>query len=162
MKTLIAYGTKSGTSKKCAEMLAKELTDVTLADLRKTNPDVSEYDQIVVGGSIRAGRLNKAAKRFIKNNAEKLKSKRIAFFICNSDVEGWMQYAEKNIDAELLKCAVCADTFGGEINVKGARGLERMFLRAVERGIQNGAVPKFSLHPDRISAFAQALKNNVD
>lgn len=158
MKTLIAYGTKTGASKKCAELLAQELTDATVVDLSKTSPDVSAYDQIVVGGGIRAGRLNSAARKFINKNKAQLQSKRIAFYICNSNTEDFKQYADKNIDAELLKAAVCTDSFGGEINVNNAHGFDKVFVKAIANGIRNGAIPVLTIKPERISAFAEALK----
>ena len=53
MSTLIAYASKYGFTKTCAENLAKKLGDqVELCDLGGNQPDLKKYDKVIIGGSI--------------------------------------------------------------------------------------------------------------
>ena len=70
MKTVILYETKTGTTEKCANLLAEKLNDVTVINLRKGALDLNSFDCIIVGGSIRIGALNKYAKKFIEKNKQ--------------------------------------------------------------------------------------------
>ena len=61
MKILIAYSSKSGTVRECAEELSKKLStnEVTLADLDTATPDVSGFDIVITGGYVRMGKVSK-------------------------------------------------------------------------------------------------------
>ncbi len=60
---LIAYASVNGTARECAGKLAEQLTgpQVTLCDLAKETPDPQNYDLVIVGSSIRFGKLRPAA-----------------------------------------------------------------------------------------------------
>lgn len=67
MKTLLLYATKSGAARECAELLAKELTDCTVCDLRHAIPNPELFDTIIVGSGIRFGKIYKPAAKFTSN-----------------------------------------------------------------------------------------------
>jgi menaquinone-dependent protoporphyrinogen oxidase len=48
MKTLIAYATKTGTTEKCAKMLAEKLGSADLFNLSNGTPDLSKYDMVII------------------------------------------------------------------------------------------------------------------
>ena len=62
MRIAIIYTTTGGTTRECANLLARELErhDVTVADM-KQNTDLSDFDLIVIGFPIRMGKAAKAA-----------------------------------------------------------------------------------------------------
>ena len=62
MKIAIIYTTKGGTTRECAELLARELNghNVTVADMN-TVPDLNEFDNVVIGFPIRGAKAAKAA-----------------------------------------------------------------------------------------------------
>ena len=71
MKILIAYASKNGVAKKCAEMLADFLPNTAesdIVDLTQNTPALDGYDAVVVGGSVRGAKFNKKIKAFFKNN----------------------------------------------------------------------------------------------
>ena len=74
MKILIAYATKTGTTRECAERLAGhfEFHDVTLADLEQETPDLSAFDAVVIGSNVRANKIHKKVKQFLEDNAARL------------------------------------------------------------------------------------------
>ena len=74
MKILITYKSKTEFSKKYAEIIAKEV-DGTLMDLKDVTVDkMSEFDVVVHGGGIYAGKINgfkKSKEMFDKSSAKK-------------------------------------------------------------------------------------------
>lgn len=56
-KILIAYAGKTGTTEKCAGILAQKLKCVIVSNLVVETPNIDEYDLIIIGGSIRARKL---------------------------------------------------------------------------------------------------------
>ncbi len=74
MKILAAYKSKTGFTKKYAEMIAKEV-ECTLMDFKSITPEiVSDYDVFVFGGGLHAGMVNglkKAKEVFNKSKTEK-------------------------------------------------------------------------------------------
>ena len=158
MKTLIIYASKTGTTESCAKKLALQLRNAELFDLQSGDPDISEYDIIVIGGSIRAGMLHKAAKKYIKKNLELLKSKKLAFYVCSADTERSGEYFKANIPAELLTKAICSDSFGGEMDISKQKGLSKLIVKkALEESLKKGVQPPCIL-PERINCFAEKLK----
>ena len=76
MKTIVAYKSRSGYTKRYAEWIAKELG----CDI-KENPELSDilgYDTIIYGGGMYAGGFN--GGKLITKNLDKLKGKKIALF----------------------------------------------------------------------------------
>lgn len=90
MRTLIAFGTKYGSTEKVAEVIADVLRssgqNVDVVDLRqKSTKAVDDYDMVVVGSSIIVGGWSKGSKRFLEENCEILRNKKTALFVCCSN-----------------------------------------------------------------------------
>lgn len=88
MKTLILYLTNDGQTKKIAEKLAEQIRHETLVLDLKDNEEkakslLAEYDQIVIGASIRYGHFQPTFKRFVDQNQPVLNAKKSAFFSVN-------------------------------------------------------------------------------
>lgn len=76
MKTIVAYKSKSGYTKKYAQWIAQELD----CDI-KEDPELSDiidYDTIIYGGGMYAGGFN--GGKLIAKNLDKLSGKKIALF----------------------------------------------------------------------------------
>ena len=83
MKTIIIYSTKTGTTKKCANILAQNLKNATTANINTIqNEDIQKYDLIIIGTPIRIGLIDKKIKNFILKNQKILKTKKTAYYIC--------------------------------------------------------------------------------
>jgi len=158
MKTLIAYASKTGTTESCARRLSELIEGADVVDLQKNKPNPYDYELVVVGGSIRAGMLHGTAKKYIKNNAEALKGKKLAFFVCSADTERAEEYFRANISAELLDAAVCADSFGGEMDLDKQKGLFKLFVKKIVAASEKKGAKPPQLLPDRIESFAEKLK----
>ena len=91
MKVLVAFGTKYGSTARVAEAIASELTnaghEVEVADLREGFPaDIGRYDMVVVGSPVFIGKWTKPAQEFLRRNGTALAEKKVAMFVCCSDV----------------------------------------------------------------------------
>lgn len=158
MKTLIAYATNHGATKRYAEALAARLAgDTVLIDLKQqSTPDLRAFDAVVVGTAIYYGQPQKAAKDFCARNLEQLRTKRLGLFICSLIAEQAEAALKTAFPAELQESVVAKGMFGGEMIMNKLGFGERLIARAVTKG--NKDLSKFSEEP--LAAFASALASD--
>jgi len=133
MHVLIAYAGKTGTTEKCAGMLGQRLKNVTIINLTGQDADISKYDLIIIGSSVRIGMLHSKAKKFINKNKDILKTKNTAYYICCGFSDEYRTYFEKNISKELLDSAIIYDTFGGEMNISKQKGFDKFVVNMISK-----------------------------
>jgi len=86
MSTLIVYGSRYGCSRECAELIREKLGDdefviFTRIDCQEP-PTVSDYDRIIIGGSIRYGKIQRKLRRFIETYRPLLLEREIGLYLC--------------------------------------------------------------------------------
>jgi menaquinone-dependent protoporphyrinogen oxidase len=135
---LIAYASKSGTTREAAEMLAELLTNhtVTLADLGETTPVPGDFDYIVIGGPIRMGKAHKALRRYLASFDEALCKIPHTLFLCCSIPHQFEHYLECTFSQTLRESAEEALYFGGELNLSKQRGLDKLIVRMIRSSIE--------------------------
>jgi menaquinone-dependent protoporphyrinogen IX oxidase len=74
-RILVGYASKGGATKEAAGIIAEVLKNkyngtVDLIDLKKTTPRLEDYDEIVVGAGVRAGKVYSDALKFLKQDFE--------------------------------------------------------------------------------------------
>ena len=87
-KTLILYSTTDGHTveicRRLQQVIEQKGNKVTLAPLAgETLPELEDFDQIVIGASIRYGKHNPKVAEFIKRNQSLLERKQNALFSVN-------------------------------------------------------------------------------
>ncbi|MDZ7792806.1 MAG: flavodoxin domain-containing protein [Spirochaetia bacterium] len=72
MKTLIVYAGRNGSTQKTAERIAGQIgAEAELVNLQKQPaPELTEYDNVILGGSILAGSVPKTLQKFIAQQRE--------------------------------------------------------------------------------------------
>lgn len=136
MKTAILYASSHGTSLKVAEHIAQKLenTAVKLINLKKLrNPDVSEYDTIIIGCSIHAGNIQNVVKKFFENNKSSLLSKSIALFLCCMNEPEKETQFERVFPEWLRTYSVCNIIAGGEFLFEEMNFFEKAIVRKVSK-----------------------------
>jgi menaquinone-dependent protoporphyrinogen IX oxidase len=141
-KTLIAYVSKQGATEESARKIAETLRakfqlDVDLVDLKEQKaPDLAQYQNIVVGGGVRGGRVYGKALKFLEND---LNNKKVAFYVSSSwaGTPGSYENAKaKFVEKTLAKYPkinpVSAEAFGGRIRYFGKTMLNNTDLAKVE------------------------------
>ena len=106
MKILITYASTTGTTEKCAIALAEKLPGAVLANLKKEIIDPSDFDAVIVGGSIRGGVLVTEVQDYLENCAPILLKKRLGLFICCGTEGNVSSLFSGNMPEELVDHAV--------------------------------------------------------
>ncbi|MCY1722689.1 flavodoxin domain-containing protein [Prolixibacteraceae bacterium Z1-6] len=134
MKTLIVYSTTHG----CTEKTASELKDflegkVHLVNLKNNqNPDITDFDKIIIGGSIHAGQIQKKVKEFCSKNITELQEKELGLFICCMEDGEKAQNQLLNAFPEALhKTAKTTAYFGGEFTFEKMNFIQKMIVKKV-------------------------------
>tara|TARA_B100001057_G_C22665955_1_gene877838 strand:+ start:450 stop:974 length:525 start_codon:yes stop_codon:yes gene_type:complete len=87
MGCIIIYSSTDGHTKIICEKIKnnfKNINDITLVSLRESaNLDLSKFDQIIIGASIRYGKHSNDLYKFIEFNKKILEQKKTAFFSVN-------------------------------------------------------------------------------
>lgn len=136
MKTLIAYATKHGSTERCALLLSEKLNgEVDLHNLKEEKAcELEQYDNIIIGGSIYMGQIQKKVKEFCIKNLPVMKGKKIGVFICCMNKgEGANKQIENSFSQELLKKATAKEVFGGEFIFKKMNFFERFIIKKVAK-----------------------------
>ena len=84
---LIVYASTDGHTQKICERLQQVIeqqgSQVQLLQIDEPHPDLTQFDKIVVGASVRSGKHSKLIYDFVKHNQQHLDSKPNAFFSVN-------------------------------------------------------------------------------
>lgn len=125
MKTLVAYGTKKGSTREVAEKVAETLREQGLdIDLRPASEvkDLGSYAAVVLGGSIYMGRLHPDIKALLKRHRGELAKLPVAVFGMGpkSMEPNEVADARKQVEANLQKVPevdpVSVAIFGGVVD----------------------------------------------
>lgn len=136
MKTLIAYATKYGSTKICAERLAKEMTgNVSIIELKKNMKiDINDYETIIIGSSIYMGRYLGAVRKFVYKNVDILKKKRLGLFICHMDKETPADdVIANNMPKGIVNKAAVKMGFGGAYKIDKLNKFHRFIFEKVAK-----------------------------
>lgn len=155
MKTLIAYASKYGTTEKCANILKTKLSgEVELHDLKEGIPAISEYDRIVIGGSIYAGQIRKEVTAFCKEKGNELKTKEIGLFIvCMRDGKMAQEQLRAVYPQDLLNHAKASGVFGGEFKFGKMSFFDKLITKVVAKTTEDVS----NINCDNILSFAEIL-----
>lgn len=137
-KTLIAYASKHGTTRKVVDYICNELinNDIDILDLSSNKTvDLDNYRCVIVGGSIHAGTVQNKVQKFVTVHMEKLMDKKLALFICGMDPNPEKQKLELvQAYPELLRQHAIISIFaGGEFLFDKMNFLERMLIRKIAK-----------------------------
>ena len=143
-KTLIAYVTKSGVTGENAEIVSQILKEhygleVNVVNIKKNSkPDLSQYDNVIIGSGIRMGMWYGKAKRFLKNNFD---NKKIAIFLSSGMAglpESYEEAVTKFINNKLAKNPhikpIATEAFGGRYSDTDYTDPEKVKAWALELG----------------------------
>jgi menaquinone-dependent protoporphyrinogen oxidase len=139
MKTAIIYASKHGTTEEIASLISeklKETNDVELLSLKKNaNPDVSNFEMIILGTPIYMGQASGKMKTFCKANETILRQKKTGLFVCGMEPHKEKQKQElKNAYPEvLLKNAKATKFLSGAFLFEQMNLFERMIIQQIAK-----------------------------
>lgn len=136
MKTLIAYSTTLGCTEQCASRLKEDLGEnvemVRISRRRRFN--LQDYDNIIIGGSIHEGMIQRSVFKFCENNLDILLQKHVGLFVCCMDPDANEQeLIQEAFPDKLVESALASGFFGGELNIKKMNLLQKIMTRKAAR-----------------------------
>lgn len=128
-RTLIAYVTKGGVTEETTSIIANILQEnyglsVDLVNLKKApSPDLTQYQNIILGSGVRMQRVYNEAVKFLENDLE---DKRFLMFVVSNEAgnpESYDQAVTKYIKNPLANHPniepVATEAFGGRMKILG-------------------------------------------
>ncbi|MBI9014223.1 MAG: hypothetical protein JEZ08_18445 [Clostridiales bacterium] len=150
MKTLILFASKYGTTKKCSELIAADLTDIEISDIQTaTDISLESFDRIIIGTSAYFGRPDKKLSDYIKQNQSILLSKKIALFMCSKETS-----LEQTINKELYDHAQYKYHFGYELNISKMKFMDKLVTKKITQ-VSND---ESHLKLEQLNELIQSLK----
>ncbi len=134
MKTIIIYTTNHGCTEKVVSELSQKISgEITVIDLiDNPNPSFAEYDRIIIGGSIHAGKIQKRVRDFCSSNLGNLRSKEIGLFICCMyEHKVALEQIKNAFPEELHQMAKSEAILGGEFNFGKMNFMEKMLVKKI-------------------------------
>jgi menaquinone-dependent protoporphyrinogen oxidase len=134
MKTAIIYATTHGTAEKVAQRIQAELgvSSSQLFNLKASKIiDLSQFEQVVIGGSIHAGQVQSRVRDFCKRNMVDLLQKRVALFICAMNEPEFETELNSAFPELLRKHAISCKVVGGEFLLEKMNFIERFIVKKV-------------------------------
>jgi len=156
VKTIIIYATKYGSVEKAARILKEKLGgEVALVNLMKEKaPSFSEYDRIVLGGSVYVGKVQKELTAYINNNLPELLKRKIGLFVCAAqEPEVVKQELEAAYPQELYLHAEATAHLGYEFDFSKMSFVDKTVTKMIAKTKES----KFALSEEAIANFAREL-----
>jgi menaquinone-dependent protoporphyrinogen oxidase len=115
-------------------MLQDRLEGAVLCNLAKDEKaSLDDYDCIVVGGSIYAGRIHSKVARFCERNMDVLLGKKLGLFLCCADLAKVEEQMATAFDERLREHAVAVEHFGYEYNLEKMNFVVRRIIRLIAK-----------------------------
>lgn len=134
MKGLLVYQSKHGTTEKVAQRMQNLLgEEYLIININTTSlPKLSEFDRIVIGGSIHAGAIQKKIQAFCKLNLDLLLQKEIGLFLsCMYKEDSALKQLETAFPESLIKHAKATAITGGEFLFSEMNWIEKIIVRKI-------------------------------
>jgi menaquinone-dependent protoporphyrinogen oxidase len=134
MQTSVIFATSHGTTQKVTEKIREHIGETNCAIYNlKDNPsiDLSNYQRVIIGGSIYAGTMQKKVKEFCNANIEKLIEKRLGLFICGMNEPAFEEELKNAFPEKLLEHASSKKAVGGEFVMEKLNFFEKLIVKKV-------------------------------
>ena len=156
MKNLIIFTTKYGSVEKSANLLKAKLNgETTIVNLKKnTVPDINNFDNIILGGSVYMGRTQKELMKFAKNNLQKLLEKRIGLFLnCAEKTEKKFEQCKRSFPVELYEKSIVKGFFGDEITWEKCNAFHKLIIKSIKKSKDSYS----NINKEEIAKFAEQI-----
>lgn len=169
-KSVILYSTVDGQTlkicNKLVEVFKQQNQSVALFSIDEFTEDISNYDKIIIGASIRYGVHNKSVIEFINNNKERLDTKKTVFFSVNlvarkpeknkPETNPYVVKFFKTIDWK----PTIVEVFAGNLDYQKYPFFDRTMIRLIMWMTKGPTDPKAKVEYtnwERVSAFGKKI-----
>jgi menaquinone-dependent protoporphyrinogen oxidase len=156
MEYIIVYRSQHGTTGKVAEHIRNKIGPakcdiINLKDSK--NPDISGYETVMLGGSVHAGQLNTAMKKFITANKDLLLQKKLGLFLCGMEIEKADYHFSNAWPEDLRNHASVRLHAGGEFLLEKMNFLEKAIVKKIA-GIESS---RSEINYIKVDRFAEEI-----
>ncbi len=158
MATLIIYTSRHGTTEKIAALLSQELKNqpADMVDLRKARlPDLKDYDQVILGGSIHIGQIQRKLKHFCKKHEAELFTKRLGLYLCFMLEDKAKEEFHNAYPEALRRHATALGMFGGEFIFEKMNQLEQLVMRKATHETES----VYNIHEQAVDDFIAKMNS---
>jgi len=160
MKTMIIFATTYGCTKTCAEELKDSIAgDVILKNINDAPFAYQDFENIIIGGSVYMGQIQKKLKEFCFNNINSLNGKNIGLFLCCGMPESFEQSLANAFPQELLSTAISMQNFGGELKVDKMKLGHKMITKLMQKATEKQNKPDVEISHESIRKLADTFNN---
>ncbi len=159
MKILIAYAGNNDTTQDCANIIKSKLPEAHVINLAKKQPDISEYDMVIIGSCIRFNKIHNSVGNFIRDNMDLLMKKNTAIYLCCGFPEKANQYLLHNFPKKLLNKSVSIKCFGGRLKVKPYKLYDKLIMKTVQKNFKLVDRIYTEINEDNISEMVNDILN---
>ncbi len=158
MKTLIVYGSRCGYAAECAELIREHLGDdefviFTHIDCQDP-PTVADYDRIIIGGSLRFGKIQRKVRRFMEEYRHLLLQREVGLYLCGlAEEEVQEKHFAKVFPRDLRKHAKAVCLPGGVAELDEVNPMLRRYLTAQFPSLDRRK-------PERLDVFVRSLQKS--
>ncbi len=140
-RTLIAYASIGGTTEEYAKVIFSVFKDeykmqVDLVDLmKKQNPDLTPYNNIVVGSGIRIQRMHSQGARFLEKD---FGDRKVAVFISSLEPKEDVikKYVDKILEKNRKLAPLNVEVFGGRMRFIGKTSNDKVDINKAKEWAQ--------------------------
>ena len=156
---MIVYGSTYGYAKECVRQLTGKLEGEVVAVNAMTGaiPSIKGFDQMIIGGSIYMGQIQKKVKEFCTVNASELGGKKLGLFLCCGLPENFEQSMKNSFPEKLLEKAAVKENFGGELRVGKMKFLHKMMTNMMLKASEKEGKQPPKAAPENILKLAEAM-----
>ena len=161
MKTIIVYSSKYGYTEDCVNSLAEKIDgEVSTFNIYTEKiPSIDEFDNIIIGGSIYMGQIQKKLKLYCMENKEKLLTKRMALFLCCGLSENFLTFVKKAFPEEIITKAVAVECLGGELRTEKMKFVDKKITGLMKKAAAKDAKLEAIQMPDNIIKLAEIINS---
>lgn len=156
MKTAVIYTTKHGTTEKVAGMINNLASGgVDLINLKKVKDiNLNQYENVIIGGSIHAGKVQNSIAKFCKQHNNELMKKRLGLFLSCMEEDKAQEQFDNAYPETLRKHAISNKITGGEILLDQMNFLEKYIVKKI--GKMTESVSK--IKEDKVKELATEME----
>ncbi|CNH23928.1 menaquinone-dependent protoporphyrinogen IX dehydrogenase [Yersinia pekkanenii] len=143
MKVLILYSSRDGQTQTIASYIAKQLSAAVTCEIQDLSQvgqiDLSQYQQVMIGASVRYGHFNSVLSKFVNKHVEQLNQMPNAFFAVNLTARKpekrspqTNSYVRKFLLSTPWQPVLCT-VFAGALRYPRYRWIDRVMIQLIMR-----------------------------
>lgn len=162
MKILIIYSGRTGTTKRCAALLAANIgaDSCDIFEIGENIPQIADYDCVAIGSCVRMGVIDKKIAAYLEKHKAELFKTKFGLFICCCLADKVSEAITKNFSDEFMDHAAIIDCFGGELPKDKIKGVDKLIVNSIIKIAKTDPTFKIfeKIIPESITNFASVLK----